>query len=166
MIDEDEDVMKSFSDYSEDYDVQFGEFELTENSPWAGKTIKDIGSPKSMLFAVVIRDDQILTPRGHTKFMVGDKIVVCTKTLESNTLGELEEQRVRSNSPYIGKELSELAEKEHIKVILLRRNNDTIIPKDNIIVKAGDMIVSYNKDIEKSENLKGIKKIIKGKIGK
>ena len=166
MIDEDEDVMKSFSDYSEDYDVQFGEFELTENSPWVGKTIKDIGSPKSMLFAVVIRDDKILTPRGHTEFMEGDKIVVCTKALESNTLGGLEEQRIRHNSPYIGKDLSEVAEKENIKVILLRRDNDTIIPKDNIIVKAGDIIVSYNMNLEEKENLRGFKRIIKGKFGK
>lgn len=161
MIDEDEDVMKSFSDYSEDYDVQFGEFELTESSPWTGKTIKEIGSPKSMLFAVVIRGDEIMTPRGHTKFQAGDKIVVCTKAMETNTLGELEEQRIRKNSPYVGKELSELAEKEHIKIVLLRRDNDTIIPKDNIIAKAGDIIVSYNMDFVKKETAHGIKKYLK-----
>ena len=161
MIDEDEDVMKSFSDYSDDYDVQFGEFELTEKSPWVGKTIKEIGSPKSMLFAVVIRGDEIMTPRGHTQFLAGDKIVVCTKTMEENTLGELEEQRIRKNSPYIGKELSEIAENEHIKIVLLRRDNDTIIPKDNILAKAGDIIVSYNMDFVKKEATHGIKKYLK-----
>lgn len=161
MIDEDEDVMKSFSDYSDDYDVQFGEFELTENSPWAGKTIKEIGSPKSMLFAVVVRGDEILTPRGHTQLLAGDKIVVCTKAMEEKTLGELEEQRIRNNSPYVGKELSEIAEKENMRIVLLRRGNDTIIPKDNIIAKSGDMIVSYKKSLVKEEIIDGIKRIIK-----
>ena len=134
---------------------------MTEKSPWVGKTIKEIGSPKSMLFAVVIRGDEIMTPRGHTQFQAGDKIVVCTKTMEENTLGELEEQRIRKNSPYIGKELSEIAENEHIKIVLLRRDNDTIIPKDNILAKAGDIIVSYNMDFVKKEATHGIKKYLK-----
>lgn len=161
MIDDDEDVMKSFSDYSDDYEVQFGEFELTEKSPWAGKTIKEIGSPKSMLFAVVVRGDEIVTPRGHTQLLAGDKIVVCTKTMQENTLGELEEQRVRKDSPFVGKELSEVAEKCHIKIVLLRRGDETIIPKDNTIVKGGDMIVSYQQSLVKEEVIDGIKRVIK-----
>ena len=161
MIDEDEDVMKSFSDYSDDYDVQFGEFELTEKSPWAGKTIKEIGSPKSMLFAVVVRGDEIMTPRGHTQLLAGDKIVVCTKAMQNNTLGELEEQRIRKDSPYVGKELSEIAEKENMMIVLLRRGDDTIIPKDNIKAQGGDTIVSYKKSLVKEEVIDGIKRIIK-----
>ena len=144
MIDENEDVSKTFSDYSELYDAQFGEFELTEKSPWAGKTIKEIGTPKSMLFALVFRNGECITPRGHTVLQAGDKIVVSTKKSENS--GNLSEDVIRPSSEFVGKTLDEWSKENEGLVILLRRNDETIIPKGNEKLHANDTIVVMNED--------------------
>jgi len=49
--------------------------ELTEDSPAAGKALKDIELPGECVLAVVVRDDHILLPTGTTRFEVGDTVI-------------------------------------------------------------------------------------------
>ena len=49
---------------------------ITEQSPVAGKQLKDIRLPGKALVGVILRDDEAIVPRGNTELLVGDHIVL------------------------------------------------------------------------------------------
>ncbi len=58
--------------------VNITEILLSDNSPVAGKFLKDIELPEKALVAVVIRDNMPIVPRGSNTLMPGDRIVLIT----------------------------------------------------------------------------------------
>lgn len=76
MLDAKTDVMKTFNDYSERTQMQFGSIEITPGSNWDGKRVKDLGLPGNMLIALVIRGKERITARGDTVLEAGDVLVI------------------------------------------------------------------------------------------
>lgn len=58
--------------------VNVTEIILDQDSPVAGKRLKDIDLPENALVAVVIRNDQPIVPRGGNELLGGDRIVLIT----------------------------------------------------------------------------------------
>lgn len=145
MTDENEDVLKTFSDYSETYDVQFSEFELTEKSTWNGKRVKEIGMPKSLLLAMILRDGNRISPRGNTQLRAGDKIILCSREYDGHAIGELKEKQIVAGNKYVGKTLDYWSKDGHELVVLIRRGDETIIPKGNTVLQADDYVVVIEK---------------------
>ena len=58
--------------------VNVTEILLDENSPVAGKLLKDIVLPTNALVAVVIRGQQPIVPRGANQLLAGDRVVLIT----------------------------------------------------------------------------------------
>ncbi len=58
--------------------VNVTEIILGQDSPVAGKRLKDIDLPENALVAVVIRNDQPIVPRGGNELLGGDRIVLIT----------------------------------------------------------------------------------------
>lgn len=52
------------------------EIEITEQSPVAGKQLKDIRLPGKALVGVILRGQEAIVPRGDTEILVGDHIVL------------------------------------------------------------------------------------------
>ncbi|MCF8008397.1 MAG: TrkA family potassium uptake protein [Halanaerobiales bacterium] len=51
---------------------------LQSNSPVLGKSLKEIDLPHDIVFGCIIRDDQVLIPKGDTKLLEGDKALIIT----------------------------------------------------------------------------------------
>ncbi len=58
--------------------VNVTEIALDADSPVAGKLLKDIELPENALVAVVIRNHQPIVPRGATRLLAGDRVVLIT----------------------------------------------------------------------------------------
>jgi len=58
--------------------VNVTEIVLQNDSPVAGKFLKDIDLPENALVAVVIRDHKAIVPRGVNDLLAGDQIVLIT----------------------------------------------------------------------------------------
>ncbi|MFC7068272.1 Trk system potassium transporter TrkA [Halobaculum lipolyticum] len=56
--------------------VQMAEFEVSESSPIAGQTVSEADRFDSLTFAALLRDDEVVIPRGETVIRAGDKAVV------------------------------------------------------------------------------------------
>ncbi len=56
--------------------VQMAEFELVEDSPLVGQTVGEADRVESLTFASILRDGEVLIPRGETTFTSDDKVVV------------------------------------------------------------------------------------------
>lgn len=141
MVDPDSDVMKTFNDYSEDTDMNFGRISVKPDSSWAGKAIKDLQLPKGMLIALVLRGGERIQPDGETVLQVGDDVVTLTHGFEDSSV-LLEEKWIKAGGRNDGKMISEYS--GNGLIVMICRGEDSIIPHGNIRIKAGDMLVILN----------------------
>ena len=57
MIDDRNNVMKTFSDYSEEVPVEFVKIVIKKDHPWAGRMIKDVTSLPDLLLVLILRGE-------------------------------------------------------------------------------------------------------------
>ena len=74
MLDAGTDVMKTFSDYSENTEMQFSQVKIGPGSAWEGKRVMNLGLPRNMLIALVVRGQERIVARGDTLLQAGDEI--------------------------------------------------------------------------------------------
>ncbi len=138
MLDAGSNVMKTFNDYSEQTEMQFGSIDIAADSKWAGKKVMDLGLPRNMLIALVIRGKERIIVRGDTVLQAGDKAILVTKTYEDAET-YLTEKTVKPGGKRDGRAISEV-DYDGL-VLLLRRNGEDIIPNGSTVLYAGDNLV-------------------------
>lgn len=138
MVNTDEDVLKTFNDYSEDSDMNFGHIKITEDSNWAGQLVRELNLPKNLLLALVVRNGERILPKGDTRLLAGDQVAIITRGFNDSST-ELIEKTVPVDSGRVGKTLSE--KPLDGVVVLVRREGKDIIPDGNTVLHAGDRLV-------------------------
>ena len=142
MIDEDEDVLKTFTDYSDELPVQFIQFKISEEDNWAGKCVRDIVLPPETIFVLIRRGDENIVPTGNTVVEAGDNLVISAKTPGVIEGIELREIVVHEkDEEYVGKTLAEIDATDKGLIIMIQRNDDVIIPNGDVVLQAGDILV-------------------------
>ncbi|MGP1434136.1 MAG: potassium/proton antiporter [Catonella sp.] len=141
MIDSGGDVMKTFTDYTEEVPVQFIQFTIPEGHSWVGKTLMEIITPPETIMVSVQNEVGTRVPNGQTILNVGDKVVLSAATPEQMTGTMLSEIYINNKSSYIGKAISEIPTDDDTLIILIKRGDDIIIPNGNIVLNEGDMLV-------------------------
>ena len=141
MVDPHADVMKTFSDYSDDSGMSFGRISVTADSTWAGKAIRDLGLPRAALLVLVLRGDEKIQPGGSTVLLPGDEVIMLTRGFE-DSVTSLKERTIKADSRFAGKPLSEFHDKG--LVVLVRRGEQNIIPNGGTVLESGDRLVILN----------------------
>lgn len=143
MIDEKEDVLKTFSDYTEEAPVQFIEFRVKKNHPWAGSMVKDILLPPETLLVLVRRKDsgEMITPDGNTVLNEGDKMVLSARANGIAKDVELIELTLEGGNEWIGKQISDVSLEPGQLVVMVQREEDVVIPNGRTLLKEGDILV-------------------------
>ncbi len=139
MVDKDEDVMKTFNDFSDGTDLDFGRISVTPGSSWDGKAVRDLGLPRNLLLVLVIRGEERIRPRGSTVLKEGDEVIMLMREFKDSSVS-LEERTVRHGSPLAGKRISELPDRGLIVVV--QREGRNIIPHGSTLLEEGDKIVN------------------------
>ncbi|MBQ4158946.1 MAG: potassium/proton antiporter [Clostridia bacterium] len=145
MIDNDEDVMKTFSDYSDEIPVHFLNLIIDENHPWAHQALKNIQMLPQVRVAILIRDEKQMIPRGSTVVHPGDVAIICGPALEEHTLGALTEIRLNSGHDWIGRTLKSINMDDDKRVIMIQRDQKAIIPDGSTRLARGDILIVNNK---------------------
>lgn len=141
MTDPDSDVMKTFSDFSEEVNLQFSEVKVSAGNTWAGKTVMELSLPANMLFTLIIRDDgSRVVPNGRTLICEGDTLVLCSKTY-SNTEQQIKviQRTVTENNQFCGRKVKELPSNKG-QLMMIQRGQKTIIPNGSTVLCAGDVL--------------------------
>lgn len=146
MIDEQEDVMKTFSDYSSEVPVQFIQFTVPEEHPWCNSLVKDVILPPDTLLVMLQRADEKLVPKGETLLLQNDTLLLSAKSPGKIEGVQLSEKKITRDSELNGKMISQLPQKESALIILIIRENEVIIPNGNTLLEAGDMLVINHAD--------------------
>ena len=142
MIDEKEDVLKTFTDYTEEVPVQFIQFTVKKNHPWAGSQIKDILlPPETLLVQIQQKDSQMVTPEGSTVLHEGDVLVLSAKAPEIAKPVHLSELILEKGNEWIGRKISDMSLEPGKLVVMVQRADDIVIPNGGTILKEADVLV-------------------------
>lgn len=141
MIDDNSNVMKTFSDYSDEMPVEFVKISVKNNHPWANQKVKHISLPPGLLLVLILRGEKRIIPNGNTTMLVGDKIVLSALSPEENLGIVLSEIAIERDSKWIGKTLSKIELGESKLVLVLKRNDKVMIPNGATIIEENDVLV-------------------------
>ena len=145
MIDPGTNVMKTFNDYSEGSDMNFGKISIAPESSWAGKDIRDLNLPGDVRIALILRGKERIQPRGHTCILPGDEVITLTKGFDDN-MASLYEKTIKKGSRRVGQPISEYPGKGLI--LMVRRGDENIVASGHTILHEGDRIVILNMNDE------------------
>lgn len=141
MIDENGNVMKTFSDYSDEMPVEFVKISIKAGHPWENRRIKDLTSLPDLLLVLILRGEERIIPNGNTVVLAGDKIVLSALSPEENLGICLTEIPIEKDSKWIGKPLSRIKLGEEKLVLVLKRNEKVMIPNGNTVIRENDVLV-------------------------
>ena len=144
MSDTNADVMKTFSDYSEEVDLQFIRIRITEEHTWSHTAVKDISLPPDTLFLMLLRGEETMVPSGETVFLPGDTAVLSARGYQEQENLELTEMKITAKSPWIGIKISDFSPYPGELVIMILRGEETIVPKGDTVIMENDLLVIYS----------------------
>lgn len=142
MIDESGDIMKTFSDYSDDEDIQFIRLDIGEGHRWIGKSIKDISMIPGMLLVLIRRGGKSILPNGDTVIDEGDVAVLSASGYRDrgDTLA-MREIEITPRHKWNNTAVSDLNLKENTLLLMIRRGSSTIIPRGDTVIHANDIVI-------------------------
>ncbi len=146
MIDAGEDVMKTFSDFSEEAEMSFGTVEIGADNPWKDRMVRDLKLPKNLLLALLLRGNDKIVPKGHTTILEGDTIIICTKAYSGYSTDGIYQHRVSKFSNWAGHTIKEYPYKANRVIILINRGNERIIPNGDTVLLPNDLLTILDRD--------------------
>lgn len=140
MIDDNENVMKTFNDYSNETKVSFLQTQITSQHPWVKQEIRTILLPSDIRIAVIFRNGNKIIPKGNTCIENGDKIILSTTKYTEDRSVELYELPIDKNHSWCDKKISELS-LPHSVIVFMKRKDEVILPSGEVTIKADDILV-------------------------
>lgn len=141
MIDEGADVMKTFSDYTDEVPIQFIRATIHEGHPWCAKALRDVTLPPETLIVLLLRDTRRLVPNGKTVFHEGDTIIMSARPSGRIEGVQLSEKSVAKGDALAGKTLAQITALGESLVIMIRRAGKVVIPKGDTVICEDDVLV-------------------------
>ena len=140
MSDKSIDVMKTFSDYSEEAGLHFIQVRLPPRHPWVGRTIRDATLPPDTLIVLLLRNGESLIPNGSTVLQANDVAVLSAHRFDGDAI-ELTEHRILPGSRWIGKTILDFSPRPDELVVMVLRGQRTILPKGDTVIHRNDVLV-------------------------
>lgn len=144
LIDEEDDVLKIFSDYTGDAEIQFFGLEIREGHSWAGKTVREIPLPPDTLLVLLQRGSTTLAPRGSTELLPGDRLVMSAPEYGDQDLVRFTEMEIGSCHSWCGQKLADLPLPRGELIILVKRRGRSIIPNGGTRLQPEDILVFHS----------------------
>lgn len=144
MIDDNENVLKTFNDYSDETNVQFIQLSVEKNHPWIDRPIKELSLTPKTLIAMIIRDGKEIVPKGDTTLKEGDLIVLGAEEYNEKVKIHLKEIHISENHKWNQKHVSELGMLKDSIIVMIRRKDKDIVPDGTTLLQSGDTIVLYS----------------------
>lgn len=142
MIDESGDVMKTFSDYSDDEDIQFIRLDIANGHKWIGRSVKELSLIPGMLLVLIRRGGKPILPNGDTVIEEGDVAVLSASGYRDRgdtiTMREIE---ITPRHKWKNAAVSELNLRENTLLLMIKRGDGTIIPRGDTVIHENDIVI-------------------------
>lgn len=143
LIDENGDVLKTFSDYAKETEVLFFRLEVNSKHAWVGRKVRDIHFPPGTMLALLKRGDELISPRGTTEINAGDILVMSAPEYLDDGSIRLSELEIGKNHEWCGESLASLPLPKGDLIVLIKRGDRTIIPNGGVKIKPNDVLVFH-----------------------
>ncbi len=145
MIDLEGDVMKTFTDYTDEIPIDFLQCTLSPGHPWVGRQVQDLAFPPECLIVLLTRGQEKLVPNGSTVFQEGDTIILGGRAGGESEGVHLYERTIGMRDPWRNRMISTLDTRGNL-IIMVRRHGQVIIPKGDTLLQAGDILLINDMD--------------------
>lgn len=143
--------MQTLAECTEEAEIRFVTLHLDEENEWVNQKICDISLPQGMQPAVIYREKRVLLPQPDTIFLAGDKLVLCAEAYPEELGVTMKQMVLQPKHPWVGNEVRNLDISRRTLIVLVRRNQEMILPDGSFVMEAGDKVVLYTrKDIRGS----------------
>ena len=146
MVDADADVLKTFTDYTEEVDLHFIKLRITDGHPWVNQSLRALRLPPESLVVLVIRAGQKLIPSGKTVLRAGDIAIMSAPAYRDDLALALMEQPIADNSEWVGKPISAFSPNPGELVVMILRGTKTLIPKGDTLIQGRDILVILSRE--------------------
>lgn len=141
MIDDSNDVLKTFNDYQEESNIRFIKAHINELHPWMNMKLSEVPIPKEFLVVLILRNRKELIPNGSTIIEKGDLLVIAAQEFNDRQNLSMQEIIIDKNHTWSNLTIREIALDRGNLVIMIKRGDDTIIPDGNTKILADDTLV-------------------------
>ena len=141
LIDEDSDVLKTFTDYKEESSITMMRMFIPEGHPWVGRQISDVHFPTGSLAVMIKRGEENIIPRGNTKIQAFDSVVLSVPPYEEDKEFKLREIHIKGGHPWLGRRIKDLKLPDRLLIVLIKRGEESIIPEGATEIRGGDIVV-------------------------
>lgn len=141
LVDERENVFKTFNGYQEENSLNLVEIHLSPKHPWIGAQISELALAKRSLVVMIKRGEDIVIPSGNTLLEEHDILVVSMQSYQGDADVRLFEVRVGKGHAWSEKKIEEISLPDDTLIVMIRRGEDVITPKGHTKILAGDVLV-------------------------
>ena len=146
MIDDKADVLKTFSDYSDEAPIQYIQFCIPEGHLYAGRRIGDALLPPDTLAVLLLRGEEKLIPDGKTVMQAGDTLVLSAEAPPALEEMRLTEKRIEADDDWVGKPIAVIPQSKEMLIMMIERGESVIIPNGQTVLESGDLVVISRAD--------------------
>ena len=140
MLGDNDNVLRTFTDYQEESDVCFVKVRVGENHPWFGKKLREVVMPKEFLAVLIIRGEDTIVPGGDTVILGGDVIVTAAPEFENRDEFGMYEEYIGKNHPWAGKAVYELSLPRGTLIVMIKRKKETLVPNGSAVIQEEDVL--------------------------
>ena len=144
MVEPESDVRKTFNDYQEEASLTLMRLFVPRGHHWENRTIGEVSLPADSLALMIKREGETLIPRGDTKILANDSIILSVPVYRGDNNEELEEIRLDKHHGWCNHCIEELALPENILIAMIKRGDENIIPRGKTVLKENDVVVLYH----------------------
>ena len=141
MLGDNDNVLRTFTDYQDETDVCFVKVVVGENHPWAGRQLKNCVMPHEFLVVLILRGNETVVPNGNTVVHPGDLLVTAAPEFENRESFGMFEEYIGKNHPWEGKKVRELGLPAGTLVAMIKRGGGTVIPYGATDILPEDVLV-------------------------
>lgn len=145
MIDDHSNVLKTFSDYSEELALQFVQIQIGEQHPWIHQLVHQLQLPPGLLVVLVLRGKEHLVPDGHTQLHGGDIVVLSAFSIEERMDQFLTEMVLDTDHDWIGKSLQQLQLGRKTLIVAIKRGEEVLIPNGQTVLRQDDVLICHKR---------------------
>lgn len=134
--------IKKREEYGREAELNFIKINIEEQDSWNGKKISDLRLPADIIVALVKRDDTILIPKKDMQLQVNDTIILSAEFFDAHENEEvhLKEITIEKNNPWTGLSIEKLDISRHSIVVLVKRDEKKLIPRNDMVLLEGDHV--------------------------
>ena len=144
MIDDSQNVLKTFTDYTDEEIIQTLQLPIHANHAWVDQPVSSIALPPDTLLAMLIRNGKTVIPKGNTKIEQGDVVVLSAGNCQQTANMQLSELVIDGHHKWNGKQIRNLNLGKKTLILMIQRGSETIIPQGDTEILVGDTVVLHS----------------------